>query len=57
VSVAPDPGIETSRMDHVRLLAATAGHAETIEMLATANAKRLVLLFNPVVGGAVLEAP
>jgi hypothetical protein len=30
---------------------------DTIEMLATANAKRLVLLFNPVVGGAVLEAP
>jgi hypothetical protein len=30
---------------------------DTIEMLVTANAKRLVLLFNPVVGGAVLEAP
>jgi hypothetical protein len=30
---------------------------ETIEMLATANAKRLVLLFNPTDGGAVLEAP
>jgi len=30
---------------------------ETIEMLAAANAKRLVLLFNPTDGGAVLEAP
>ena len=30
---------------------------ETIEMLATADAKRLVLLFNPTDGGAVLEAP
>lgn len=30
---------------------------ETMEMLAAANAKRLVLLFNPTEGGAVLEAP
>jgi hypothetical protein len=30
---------------------------ETIDSLAAANAKRLVLLFNPVEGGAVLEAP
>jgi hypothetical protein len=30
---------------------------ETIERLAAADAKRLVLLFNPTGGGAVLEAP
>jgi hypothetical protein len=30
---------------------------ETIDSLAKANAERLVLLFNPIEGGAVLEAP
>jgi len=30
---------------------------ETVETLATADARRLVLLFNPTDGGAVLEAP
>jgi hypothetical protein len=30
---------------------------ETVDALAAANAERLVLLFNPIEGGAVLEAP